>query len=253
MKTTGVDARSLRIVSHWLSGLVAAAVSLLAVLAVPPDGHATEPDLQLWLPVQVIHPIEEDWSISMQTELRLKDDISEFSQLVYKPALNYHFNETWAVSIGYKYIDKHQQANEHDIWQEGHFNKRFGDLVTGFQLRLEERFIDDISGVIPRLRILEHLSHPIGETPYYLTGFGAIRVNLDNKGQGPVSGFEQSRISAALGRHINDRVQFEAGYLWRYELGRDGADRNDHAINFQLVVNTRRKDIRKPHPRDRYR
>jgi hypothetical protein len=189
----------------------------------------------------------------MQIEPRLKDDISEFSQLVYKPALNYHFNSTWAFSTGYKYIDKYREANENDIWQEGHFNKTFGDLVTGFQVRLEERFIDDMDGVIPRLRFLQHLSHPLGNSPFYLTGFGAIRFNLDDKGQGPVSGFEQSRIYAAVGRHFGDNIQFEAGYLWRYEEERSGNDLNDHAVHFQLVLNTKAKRVRKPQSRDRYR
>jgi hypothetical protein len=253
MKPSGVDAQGSRITPAWVSVLVVGAISLLASLGVPQNAHSTEPDLQFWFPVQVIHPFAEDWSVSMQTEPRLKDDISEFSQLVYKPALNYHFNETWAVSLGYKYIDKYQQADEQDIWQEGHYNKKFGDLATGFQVRLEERFLGDINGVIPRLRFLEHVSHPIGETPYYLTGFGAIRFNLDDKGQGPVSGFEQSRIYAGLGRHIGDRIQFEAGYLWRYELERVGADKSDHAIRLHLVVNTKRKETKKPDHRDRYR
>jgi hypothetical protein len=126
-------------------------------------------------------------------------------------------------------------------------------LVTGLQVRLEERFIDDIGGVIPRLRFLTHVSHPLGESRNYVTGFGAIRFNLDDKGEGPVSDFEQSRIFAGLGRHIGDRIQFEAGYLWRYKRERTGADRSDHAIRFHLVLNTRAKDIKKPGSRDRYR
>jgi uncharacterized protein DUF2490 len=215
--------------------------------------QSAAPDLQLWCPVQFVHPCGEKWAVSMQTELRLRDDISEFSQLVYKPALNYHFNPTWTLSVGYKYIDKYQEANEQDPWQEGHFNKTFGDLVTGFQVRLEERLIDDIGGVLPRVRFLEHLSHPLGDSPYYLTGFGAVRFNLDDKGTGPVSGFEQSRIYAGLGRHIGERFQFEVGYLWRYEEKRSGDDLSDHAIHLKLVFNTKGKRIKKPHPRDQYR
>jgi hypothetical protein len=103
------------------------------------------------------------------------------------------------------------------------------------------------------LRFLQHLSHPLGESPNYLTGFGAIRFNLDDKGEGPVSGFEQSRLYTALGRHIGDHVQFECGYLWRYEDERSGTDRSDHAIHFQLLINTKAKHIKKPTSRDRYR
>ena len=226
---------------------------VISVLFVADKAKSAEPDLQLWAPVQFIHPIGEMWTASMQTELRLQDDISEFSQLVLKPALNFHLSETYAFSVGYKYIDKYEQANENDIWQELHFNHKHGDLVSGLQFRLEERFIDNIDGVIPRLRILQHLSHPIGDGPKYLTGFFALRFNLDDKGTGPVGGFEQSRIYAALGRHIGDRTLFEVGYLWRYEFMRDEMDLNDHALHFQLVYHARALKNQRPHVRDRYR
>lgn len=229
------------------------AIVLLTGLFGIQEAESSEPDLQLWMPVQLIHPVGEKWAVSMQAEPRLQDDISEFSQLVLKPALNYHFNETFAFSVGYKWIDKFEDANENDIWQELHINKKFDDLVTGLQFRLEERFINDIEGGIARLRILQHLSHPIGDGPNYLTGFGAIRFNLNDKGTGPVSGFEQSRIYTALGTHLGNHAQFEVGYLWRYEFERTGSDLNDHAVHFQLVYNTRHKRIRKPQTRDRYR
>jgi hypothetical protein len=228
-------------------------LALLMVLSFAIPAQSADPDIQLWFPIQLIHPVDEHWELSMQVEPRLENDISDFSQLVYKPAVNYHFNRTFAFSAGYKYIDKYHGSNEQDIWQETHCNKKFDDLATGFQIRLEERFIDDISGVIPRLRFLQHLSHPLGESPNYLTGFGAIRFNLDDKGEGPVSGFEQSRLYTALGRHIGDHVQFECGYLWRYEDERSGTDRSDHAIHFQLLINTKAKHIKKPTSRDRYR
>ena len=229
------------------------AVALLSVVSFSSATVAADPDLQLWFPSQLIHPIDEHWAASMQIEPRLREDISEMSALIYKPAINYHFNETCAFSFGYKYVDKYQKSDEHDLWQETHLNRKFGDLVSGFQIRLEERFSDEFSGVIPRLRLLQHVSHPLGETPNYITGFGAVRFNLDNKGEGPVSGFEQSRIYAALGRHFGDYVQFECGYLWRYEEERSGIDRNDHAVHFQVLVNTKAKKNKKPTVRDRYR
>jgi hypothetical protein len=217
------------------------------------DAYSTEPDLQLWVPVQFIHPVGEKWAVSMQAETRLKEDISEFSQLVLKPAINHHFNDTFALSVGYKWIDKFEQANESDFWQEFHINRKFNDLVTGFQIRLEERFIEERDGVLPRVRFLEHMSHPIGEGPNYLTGSLALRFNLGGNGSGPVNGFEQSRVYAALGRHLGKRTLFEVGYLYRYEIERVGSDLNDHALHFQLVVNTRAKKIKKPYHRDWYR
>lgn len=233
--------------------LVSFSVPIVALLLFAQEARSQKPDLQLWTPVQVIHRIDDDWTVSMQTELRLQDDISEFSELILKPALNHHFNETFALSVGYKYIDKYQEANEQDPWQELHINHKHNDLVSGLQFRLEERLIDDIDGVIPRLRVLQHLSHPIGEGPFYLTGFGALRFNLDDKGEGPVYGFEQSRVYAALGRHIGEQTQLELGYLWRWERERQGPNKNDHALHLQLVYHTYDKPIKKPAVRDRYR
>jgi len=73
------------------------ATVFLIVLFGTQEAKSTEPDLQLWMPVQLIHPVGEKWAVSMQAETRLKEDISEFSQLVLKPAINHHFNDTLAL------------------------------------------------------------------------------------------------------------------------------------------------------------
>jgi hypothetical protein len=252
MEVRGNDIRIFRTTSMWMSVRWTVA-AVLATLLGTMDAKSADDDLQFWFPVQIIHPVNDRLSLSMQTELRLKDDISEFSQLVYKPAVHYHPDSCWVMSAGYKYIDKYEEANEQDPWQEITLNRQCHDLVTGYQVRIEERVIDDIDGVLPRLRLLTHASHPLGESPHYLTAFGALRFNLDDKGEGPVSGFEQSRIYAGLGHHFGNHVQFEVGYLWRYEEKRAGEDRSDHAIHFRLVFNTKEKRVRKPHPRDQYR
>ena len=82
---------------------------------------------------------------------------------------------------------------------------------------MEQRFFDNISGVIHRLRFLTHASHPIREGPYFLSGHVSVFFNLNDKHEGPVHGFEQSRIYFGIGRHIGSHTRFEAGYLWRYQ------------------------------------
>ena len=229
------------------------ALSVLIFLLGSPCAQAADQDLQLWFPLQVIHPIKEKWALSMQVEVRFKDDITEFSELVLKPGVHYHPNPSWGLAVGYKYIDKYEAPNEQDPWQEVSYNKTFSTLVTGYQVRLEERLIDDISGVLPRLRFLTHLSYPLGDGPHYVAGFAAVRFNLDDKGAGPVSGFEQVRAYAGLGHHFGRHMQFEFGYLYRYERERVGEDLSDHVIHLQLVINTRGKPHPIPHSRDRYR
>ena len=229
----------------WMLGLSATLITGL-------QAREAEEDLRIWAPMEFIHPLGEDWSVSLQVESRVRDNVSEFDEVVYKPAVNYHFKD-WVFSAGYKHNDKYLDSDEDVPWQEVAHNKTYGELVAGCQLRIEERFIDGLDGVLPRLRLLTHAAHPLGESTSYLTSFGELRFNLDDKGEGPVDDFEQSRIFAGLGRHLGDRVLLEAGYLWRYKRERTGADGSDHAIRFHLVINSRAKGVKKPSVRDRYR
>ncbi len=220
----------------------------------PPPSGDTEQDFQMWLPIQFIHPFGEAWTVSMQTEFRRKDSLKEPSETVLKPGLHYHLNESWTFSAGYKYQSKYENSNEHDTWEEISFEKKWGDLVTGYQLRFEQRFIDDIPGVIHRARLLAHASHPLGEGPYYLTGFGAVRFNLNDKDEGPVEGFEQSRVFLGLGRHIGAHTQVKVGYLYRYQTERSGGDHSDHVLHIGWTFNTKAKEPpRKPRERDKFR
>jgi hypothetical protein len=79
------------------------------------------------------------------------------------------------------------------------------------------------------------------------------KQSIDDKGQGSVSGFEQRRVYAALGRHVGSHTLLEVGYLWRSEEERDGIDSSDQVIHFQLVFNSQAKRVKKPEHRDRYR
>ena len=56
------------------------------------SSDAAEQDLQFWFPVQVIQPIKEKWALSVQAEIRLEDNISEFSEFVVKPGLHYAYH-----------------------------------------------------------------------------------------------------------------------------------------------------------------
>jgi hypothetical protein len=217
-------------------------VLMLVFLLASGRAVAADDDLQFWFPVQVVHPFGDSWTVSMQAEVRLQDDISEFDELVLKPALNYHFNEHWALSLGYKYIDKYDASNEHDIWQELHYNWACKKWSGGHQVRLEERIIDGIDGVLPRIRFLSHIAHPLGDSDWYGTGWGAVRFNLDDKvdssGGGPVSGFEQVRLFAGLGKHLGENTKAEFGYLYRYERERTSPNKSDHVIHLQMVFHT---------------
>jgi hypothetical protein len=218
-----------------LQGLCAVAMGFVFPAAAA--GQAQQ-DLQLWNLADLQHSFDDRWRSSFQWEIKFADDISEFSELILKPAGTFNFSPKTSVGLGYTYQVKHNDPNEQDIWQELHHTLPIKDVSLTNQFRLEERFLDSISGIIPRLRYLVQAKHPLGSTKY-LVASEAIEFNLVDKGQGPVGGFEQNQVYVAIGFKWGKYTRIETGYLWKYERRRDRDDASDHVIRLRFLFGTR--------------
>ena len=204
---------------------------------------AADNDFQQWSLVFANHNFANNWSASMQVESRWSDDKNAFDEVIVKPAGYYRFTDRFQLGFGYKHITKYKESNEQDLWQEIYYKTPISKYAITHQARLEQRDINGISGILPRLRYLINVQRPLNAT-YYLKSWGAVRFNLGNKGEGPVAGFEQNRIFFGLGAHTSKRGKFEVGYLWKYEKTRDDINKSDHVISLQFHFNTKGQ----PHP-----
>jgi hypothetical protein len=198
----------------------------------------TKQDLALWSLSFVNHDFDDHWSVSFQTEVRVKDEVTSLDEAIFKPGGFYRFNDWLELGIGYKYIYKHDGSNENVAWEELYLKHPFQLFGFTHQFRLEQRFIQGISGTIPRIRYLIHTTTPLGPT-FYFAFSEAFRFNLVDKGTGPVSGFEQNRLYAGFGVHASKYLKVELGYLWRYELERAPPNKSDHVIRVQLLFATK--------------
>jgi hypothetical protein len=218
-----------------LQGLCAVAMGFVFPAAA---AGQVQQDLQLWNLADLQHSFDDRWRSSFQWEIKFADDISEFSELILKPAGTFNFSPKTSVGFGYTYQVKNNHPNEQDIWQELHHTLPIQDVSLTNQFRLEERFLDSISGIIPRLRYLVQAKHPLGSTKY-LVASEAIEFNLVDKGQGPVGGFEQNQVYVAIGFKWGKYTRIETGYLWKYERRRDRDDASDHVIRLRFLFGTR--------------
>jgi len=218
------------------SWLAATLLAYVLIAASNVSAEAAKQDLNLWSVFFVSHWFDDHWSASFQTEVRADDNISRFDALVLKPGGYYRVNEVVTLGAGYKYQDKGEAPNEHDAWQELYLHHDRRELELTHQFRLEERFINGIDGIIPRLRYLLHVDHPINSS-WYLAASEAIRFNLVDRDQGPVMGFEQNRLYFGVGYRAGI-AKIEFGYLWRYERERSGPDASDHVLRFQFLFDT---------------
>jgi hypothetical protein len=208
------------------------------------NATAAESDLEQWSVAFANHDYDGNWSNSLQLETRFSDNKNGLKEVIFKPSGYYRFNPTAQLGFGYKYQFKRDNPDEQDLWQEFHYRTPVGKYGINHQFRLEQRFIDNIDGMIPRVRYLIHTSIPLGAHRYIALS-EAVRFNLTDKGEGPVDGFEQNRIYAGVGFRANRRLKLEVGYLWQYERQRIGPNESNHVLRMQFLIDS--KGVHPPH------
>jgi len=201
----------------------------------------TNRDNQSWNTIRITTPINNSWSVSLQNEARFTEDMTNLDEYIIKLYAHHKFSEKFGLSFGYKHINRPSDFNETDPWVEAVFPRRYKKWHYGHQVRFETRFSSDLPGILPRLRYMVTYARQLGDTPWYMAGFGAVRFNLDEKGTGPVSGFEQVRANVGLGYHIGGFTRLEVGYLYRFERSREAANLSDNVLHVNLFFTTKRQ------------
>ena len=249
--------RTLRASSLTLVRVVAVVFCVLVAFGVAADDDPNvRQDLKQWTLFRLSDPIGEKWTFSFQYEIRFGEDISALDQWIVKPYASYKLGENFDLNFGYKYIYRPDSFNEQDPWFEPVFLRHYGKMAVSHQVRFEARLLENVDGVLPRVRYHFHFAHPWGDSGRYFGGSGAVRFNLGDKGDGtPVEGFEQSRLYAGVGWHVGrmSKTRLEVGYLWRYERQRTEPNWSDHVIRLQILFNTKGKKVRTPLPHESYR
>jgi hypothetical protein len=119
------------------------------------------------------------------------------------------------LGVGSKYQLK-DERNEQDIWQEVFLTPdEWLGVSWTHQIRMEQRYVGGVDGIIPRLRYPLHGSVPSRSNPERSYAFqNATRFNLSSNDTGPVDGFEQNRFYAGVGFKALPILRAELGYLW---------------------------------------
>ncbi|MBW2162128.1 MAG: DUF2490 domain-containing protein [Deltaproteobacteria bacterium] len=110
--------------------MVAIAVMVGSFLGAPQTASAFESDvkqdLALWSLAFVNHDLGDNWSVSFQTEVRAKDEVTSLDEAIFKAGGYHRFNDWLELGIGYKYIYKNDGSNENIAWEELYVKHPFG-------------------------------------------------------------------------------------------------------------------------------
>ena len=219
-------------------------VFVCGLLLVPAGSHATDNDFQLWPVGRVHHAINEDWSISFMARGRFDEDASHSKDYLLRPYLSWTivddvpFVDSLTVMAGYDYLHSFDGRDEHRAWQSAHHAVEHKRFRVVHRVRMDERFVEDISPTIFRFRYRMRTSYPFGKSEWYGFASDEIFVNINDDNQGPVQGFEQNRFRLGVGRHVFGRLRVTGGYEFQYARRRTNPNEFRHVAFLEFSLST---------------
>ncbi|MEB3244689.1 MAG: DUF2490 domain-containing protein [Vampirovibrionales bacterium] len=223
-----------------------------SLLVAGPSAHAAENELALWVPVTLEkkmlksskHPVR----LMLEVTPRQADDLTNFEQLIIRPAVGVQLTKSISVWQGYAWtpllFNNRQQTtfnDEHRLYQQLLFEKTFfKKLGVTNRWRFEERFIEGEGEVALRSRNLTRLSWPLDAQKKWaaiLSNETFFNWNTTSR-DGIQRGFDQDRIFVGINRELNPHVNAEAGYMLRiWNRPNATPDKFSHIILVGVNVN----------------
>jgi hypothetical protein len=99
-----------------LNRVIFVAIILLPFLHVSAQETKVVKDLRLWTGVKIQKTFAKDWTISLEEEIRFKNNISEINNFFTEVGLRYRINKDFALGGGFRYTqDKTEDNTFRDI------------------------------------------------------------------------------------------------------------------------------------------
>jgi len=206
-----------------------------------PPAYSASNDLGLWSPIYTTFPIKNKFLGYLEINPRLGNNITDFSQLLTRPAVGYKITDNFSIWQGYAWVTNHIGGfrNENRIFQQFLLNNyfKYADLIH--RVRIEERFIEDTGSTQIRLRYMLRSIFPFGKLKKWAwVIYDELFVNATSVANGPESGIDQNRLFVGINRKFNERINADLGYQLQYINEKSPVeDKFNHVILINIFAN----------------
>ncbi len=223
-------------------GITLLTILLLFCLSPSPARARTSIDGQYWVPFYLTIPFSEQWLGYFEVNPRVGDSLSEFDQLLIRPALGYQVTPRLSLWQGYAWVTNYRPEfrGEHRIFQQLIYSRKYSFLHMMNRWRLEERIIQRGQGTGIRARSMLRANFPFDRFPLWAFAvYDEIFVNLTAVGNGPLAGFDQNRLFLGFNRTLTPNYNVDIGYQNQAINTRaDGlVNRINHILLIQIFAN----------------
>jgi len=238
------QARWLQVVcGAWPAGVLGSLWSLLCVAPVyaQPTTSAIEQDANKWSTIHLNFTIDDDWKAGVGLHNRIGNDLSALRRNRVRGLLSRRVSESLVATIGYDRIENYNPRNAEDrtFLQLEYDLPPVGQVSLSVRNRLEQRWVKDVSGMLHRNRTMISGTYPLDLSGrFYAVGWSELFLLLNSQPEWPQGTWDQSRLFAGVGYHINERSRFEAGYQMRYHrFAAERGNRLNHILFLQYFHN----------------
>ena len=186
---------------------------------------AAENDFQFWTNSTVMGSITKKYpkiKYWLEYQGRFGDDASKLSQLLLRPGIGYQVIPTTSFWLGYGWIRTAQPftvrpIEEHRIWQQILWSKKFSQFTATIRSRLEQRYIQATIHTAWRYRQLFKIAFPIpNHEQFSLIGMDELFYHLNKFNIQNNTGLDQNRAFIGVGLKTTEQSTIEMGYLNQY-------------------------------------
>jgi hypothetical protein len=179
---------------------------------------------------------------SMEIHYRLKNDMSDFHQLLLRPMLGYKLDDTSTIWFGYAYIGQDRNGNfvnEHRTFQMITYSAKIGKTPIVFvgNTRLEQRMLENEQEMNHRIRQMVRFSadlFKIKNGTFALFFQDELFLRLNETNWSGKSGFDHNRLVIGIDYKTkikNTPVTFSAGYM-----NNQFANQSVHGVNVGVRI-----------------
>jgi hypothetical protein len=228
--------------ARWPHASCARLATVLLACAAGAGTAYAQDDVQLWISANTAGPVHGPYRVSAEVHARWMDDVQKYQRTVLRlqagRALTPHvtawfgFEETWPVA--------HRTVRETRIWQQVIFVQPVGTWSFSHRARLEERFIDQSDGMVPRLRYSLRATRPFHPQSAWGSVVAAeiffqLRSAYLSSQRFP-AGLDRDRVQAGISRRLTRTLTIEPAYVLQFiNAPQPSPDRREHLLQLQVA------------------
>jgi hypothetical protein len=118
----------------------------------------------------------------------------------------------WELTVpGSRVVRKEQR-----LWEQLEYTVPLGQWSIANRARLEQRFVDGVTGTAARLRYRFRVERPLGRTRWTVGASDELWVHLNTVRFAANRGLDQNRLALNAERALSRHLLIEPGYIYIY-------------------------------------